>query len=130
MDSEKKHLRLWSLGITTALLLIVVRGHARHGSWNYFLLSIILTLLVITLLRVDLLAPLFRGWMKIIYFLGNWLLLLVLTSIFYLLFGTLGFLLKLFHKDPLDKILDPTARSYWHYKKITSFNKNQYTKQF
>jgi len=83
-----------------------------------------------TIFRRDLLRAFYNRWMKAARFIGKIITGLVLSLLFYLVFGFAGILLRLLRKDLLDRKIDRNINSYWIEKDQVSFDKSCYTRQF
>ncbi len=71
------------------------------------------TLLLFALTRPSLLREPNRLWTRLGLLLNRIVSPIVIVLMFYLVFTPMGFLFRLFGKDPLRLQLDPTADSYW-----------------
>lgn len=123
MKNEKKHLRVFGVGLAI-LAALCLRKYWHQGG----LLPSIL-ILGITFLWLDLLKPVYKVWMKIAYFIGGIMTAMILTIVFFLIFGLVGIFLRMLRKDLLDKKIERDKDSYW----IDSrrpFDKKQLTQQF
>lgn len=93
-------------------------------------LTLSLIILLVTLIRVDTLKPLFLLWMRLAHLLGAIVTTVILSVVFYGMFGIIGIALRLMRKDLLDQVLSPKSESYWFKREITPIEKKRYTQQF
>jgi hypothetical protein len=68
--------------------------------------------------------------MAVAHFIGNIITGIILSVLFYFVFGIAGLILRLLKKDLLDRRLDPGAASYWVKRPKVTFNQEQYTRQY
>ena len=127
---DKKELRKFALtlGIFLAALGILLL-YFKKGTHFYFWGSggaLILTGLTWPVL----LTPLYRFWMGLAMVLNFFMLRLLLSLVFYLVFTPIGWIGRLFGKQFIDKKKDPERTSYWHPRETMEFNKERYEKQF
>jgi len=64
------------------------------------------------------------------HFIGSVITGVILSILFYLVFGVTGMILRLLRKDLLDQRIDRAINSYWTSKDQVAFDKNDYTRQF
>lgn len=64
------------------------------------------------------------------HFIGSVITGIILSLLFYLVFGVAGIVLRLLRKDLLDQRIDRDNHSYWKSKEQTAFDKNDYARQF
>ena len=132
MDNEKKQLVVFGYGLAVILSLISVHLWRHHG-WHIahvILFPFIITLIFLTAVRYSLLRPFYRQWMRGAHFIGSLITGVILSLLFYLVFGVAGIILRLLRKDPLDQRIDRAVNSYWTSKDQVAFDKNDYTRQF
>ena len=94
------------------------------------LLCVAFGFLIVTILKVDLLKPLYSKWMKVAHFIGTLITDIILCVVFYVLFGIAGIILRILKKDLLDRAIHPSSASYWIKRKQTDFDKKCYSQQF
>jgi len=132
MDKEKKNLIVFGYGLAVILGFFSFKIWHDHG-WvavHIILLACISVLVAITLLRYKLLKSFYTQWMKGAHFIGNIITCLVLSILFYFVFGIVGIILRLLKKDLLDQRMNYAADSYWIKKEQIDFNQSHYTRQF
>jgi hypothetical protein len=132
IKTEKTHLTVFGYGLAFILGIIAVKIWFDSG-WRtiHAVLSAgIITLILATSLRHDLLKPVYTRWMRIVHLIGNVLTALILSILFYFVFGISGIILRLLKKDLLDQRIDRTANSYWIQKDRIHFDKTHYVRQF
>jgi hypothetical protein len=87
-----------------------LRHHLPVRIWA---LALALAFLAFTVLRPSLLAPLNKAWMAIGLLLSRVVTPVVLGLMFYLVFTPVGFLYRLFGRDPLRLSFSKGTGSYW-----------------
>ena len=132
MASEKKNLKVFGYGLAVILALITFKVWREHG-WrpiHVFLTGGLIYFCVVTTANYKSLLPIYTRWMIVARLIGSVITGIILTIMFYLIFGVTGLILRLIRKDILDRQLDPQARSYWTDRKPIKFEPEQYTRQF
>ena len=132
MDKEKKQLVVFGYGLAVILGLIsthIWRHHGWHAAHSVLFLCII-ALILVTTIQYRLLRPVYKQWMKVAHFIGSVITGLILSILFYLVFGIAGIVLRLMGKDLLGQKIDRDAHSHWISKDQTDFVKDHYTRQF
>ena len=133
MDArEKKHLQVFGYGLAIIIAFFAIRWGLKHGftSGKLIALGIASVLVLVTWLRLSALKPLYRVWMKGARFIGEIVNFILLSVIFYVLFGITGLILRIIGKDLLDEKIDKSAKSYWKSVRSGIFERERYTKQF
>ncbi len=110
---------------------MIVFGKSKHylGITSIAFLAVSVSTLIIVIYNVVLLAPIYRGWMKVSQLINTIITTVVLTILFYFVFGIVGLILRLLHKDLLNRALDHKAVTYWG-KRDIKFNSETYKRQF
>jgi hypothetical protein len=73
----------------------------------------------------------FGKWVALSIVLGYFISRILLTLIFFLVIMPTGFIMKLFGKDPMDRKLDPEAKTYWiKHEQPENNSIERYEKQF
>jgi len=132
MDKEKKNLIVFGYGLAVILGFVSFKIWHDQG-WvaaHIVLFACILILVTITMLRYRLLKPLYTQWMKVAHLIGNIVTGLVLSILFYCVFGVVGIILRLLKKDLLDQRMNYALDSYWIKKEQIDFDQSHYTRQF
>ena len=132
MDKEKKQLVFFGYGLCAILSFIGIRLWLRHG-WilgDSVLIIAIASLLIITRCKVELLKTLYVNWMKVAHVIGSVVTAIILSCIFYLIFGFVGIFLRIIRRDLLNRQLEHTSQSYWIKRNPSLFEKNRYKQQF
>ncbi len=132
MDKEKKNLQVFGYGLALILSVISVNLWRGHGLYwpHMILLPGIVTLIVLTAFRRDLLKRFYARWMQVAHAIGTVVTGIILSLVFYFVFTPIGIVLRLLKKDLLDRGLDDRARSYWLERKHEDFIPQRYTQQF
>ena len=133
MEKEKKNLLTFGYGLVILICLFVWR-HSRHDGvtllgWVFLSLSGIL--LVVTARDYKRIKPFYKKWMSVAHFIATIVTAVILSVLFYGVFGVTGIILRLCKKDILSKNqwAKPVG-SYWQKREVAPFDKNQYLKQF
>jgi len=131
-DKEKKHLKAFGYGLVIIVSLISLKLYREHGLGLVHLIMgpLILLLIILTTFQLNKIKPFYKRWMVVAHFIGSVITGVLLTIIYYFVFGVAGVVLRLLKKDLLDRGLDPQARSYWIPKAKGNFQKSDYTRQF
>jgi Saxitoxin biosynthesis operon protein SxtJ len=104
-----------SFGIVFAVffaLVAAISWYHHGGHWHWWLGGAVLFALV-ALTYPRLLAPLNWLWTKFGLLLASVVSPVVLGLVFYLCITPIGFLMRLFGKDPMRLKLEPEAETYW-----------------
>ena len=104
-----------SFGIVFAVfaaLIAAISWYHDGAHWRWWLGGSLLFALI-AMARPPLLGPLNRLWTKFGLLLAAVVSPVVLGLIFYLCITPIGFLMRLFGKDPMRLRLDPEAETYW-----------------
>ena len=131
INLDKKQIRTFGLGLAVILsvfaALNLYKGHQ----------SVALTLLifgaisaVLAILCQILLKPVYIVFMKISHVLGWINTRILLGLIFYVVITPIGFVIKIFGKDLLDRKIEPDKQSYWIKREKVHNEKSRYEKQF
>lgn len=104
-----------SLGLTFSGFFAVVEviRLLRHKpfQWGWLIASAVF--LLIGLVTPGILHPLSRLWLRLALLLHRIVNPIVTGIIFFVVFAPVGFLFRLFGKDPLHLKMEPAAQSYW-----------------
>lgn len=124
------------MNILAALFLIVpsaIGGHLIYwrGSFNGWIWIGI----GFTLFAARFIPPLFRyifsKWVALSVVIGYFISRILLTVIFFLVITPTGLIMKLFGKDPMERKIDPQAKTYWvKHETSTDSSIERYEKQF
>jgi len=76
------------------------------------------------------LIPVYEKWMIGVRFIGQIISTLLLTIIFYFVFGVAGIILRILRKDLLKLKIQPVDGSYWEKREQRPFDKERYHRQF
>ena len=130
-NKEIKNLIVFGYGLAIILAFIGTRMGIKHG-WDLgpiILLSLSVFMLILTSVSLKGVEKIYKPWMKVAHLIGGTITAIMLSLMFYLIFGTVGLILRFLKKDLLDQRLDPTKTSYW-IKKELSADRKRYTQQF
>lgn len=132
MQRERKNLLVFGYGMVLILGFFAFRNYHHHGvgAVNIILASLSIGFLAITLFSEPILKEIYKRWMKVAHFIGGIVTTLILSLSFYIIFGTIGIVLKVLRKDLLSERIDKTKDSYWLRREKKIFQKEPYTKQF
>jgi hypothetical protein len=82
------------------------------------------------LFATPILKPLYVVWMKFAFVLG-WINTRILLGVFFfLILSPVAVVLRLLGKDPLDRRIDSSAKSYWKRKPLEEFDRARYERLF
>ena len=132
MTKELKNLLVFGYGLAVISLFLCWRISVKHG-WSlicWVLVIFCLIALWMTLFRRDYLKEFYKRWMKVAHFIGGIVTAVILSVIFYCIFGLVGIILRVLGKDLLNQKLNRSLKSYWITRPEQEFVKNQYTRQF
>ncbi len=133
MGQEKKQLTVFGYGVAVILFLVSIHFWRHHDGWHVahgVLLPGIVAMIVFTAVNYRSLRSLYKRWMSVAHFIGSVITAVILSLLFYLVFGIVGIILRLLRKDLLDRKIDRTVHSYWVNKDQVAFDPNDYTRQF
>jgi len=130
IKEDKKSLRKFGLTVGVVLLLFGITLYfLDKTSFIYFGgIGIILILFGVTLPNV--LKPINKIWMTLAIILGWVMSRVILTILFYLIITPIGFLLRIFRRDPLKLKWDSSVSSYWEDREKKISEKIDYERQF
>lgn len=129
----KKDIRLFSNVVPIALIVwgtILGFAHGWEGRSEWILYAVAVVIFFWGMISPFTLKPLYIGWMYFTRCFAWFLTTLVLGLVFYIGFTVIGFLMKLFGKDPLNRKIDRNAASYWNIRPGEVCDRSRYQKQF
>ncbi len=132
MDKEKKNLLVFGYGLTVILCFIAVRLGLKHN-WpvsSMVLFAAAVFFCTITLFNRKLLKAVYLRWMAVAQVIGRIVTTLILSILFYIVFGVVGMILRLMRKDLLDRAINLQRKSYWRKRAPVEFHKENYLRQF
>ncbi len=122
---------IWNAWVIVLQICVFAFGKKQgFGNLSFISLSLSMLILWVTLLKVEWLQPIYAQFMKIAHLIGNIITGLILSIMFYCVFGVVGIIMRLIRKDLLDQKIDPAVNSYWMSKDQIGFDKDHYTRQF
>jgi len=133
MDKEKKNLLVFGYGLAMIIGLIVWRHSVKHGAVgpiSSMFLVFAAGVLILTVINYKLIKPFYDKWMVVAHLIGTIIFGVLLSILFYLIFGISGIVLRLLRKDLLDQKLEPQRDSYWIKRDVKEFDKESYERQF
>ena len=129
IKSDKKELK--KFGLTFAILFLILGGLLWwRGKNNYFYHFIISVLFLICSFVPLLLKPFHKVWMAFALIIGYIMTRVILFILFYFILTPVSVISKVFGNQFLDIKINKTKESYWNYRKVKTFNKSDYEKQF
>lgn len=132
MEKEKRNLLVFGYGLVVIGLFFAWRLWAKHGLgpavWIWG--TIALAALILTLFNLPALKKVYTVWMKGAGVIGHTVTTVVLTLLFYVVFGIAGIVLRLMGKDLLDQRIEPDRVSYWNPRPAKDFDAESYKRQF
>lgn len=115
------------LPIAVVMIQNAALGFLRPGT---ILLAGSLIVLFVTIIDVEKLQCLYTPWMKLAHGIGNVIGGVVLTVFFYLVFGSVGIILRVLHKDILERKPQRGRDSYWIPRQDDAPAQERYPRQF
>ena len=130
--NEKKNLMVFGYGLAIILALIGRHIYKHHGmGWIHGVLGVaILTLMVVTSVNYRWLLPFYKRWMQVAQAIGHVVTGIILSILFYGVFGVVGLILRLLRKDLLEEEIDHAQPTYWHKRPSKAFVPEDCTKQY
>lgn len=130
IKSEKKDLR--DFGITFGVILGILAGALWwKGKDTYAIFAMLsVAFFFFGLVLPRLLKPLQKAWMTFAVILGWVMTRFILSVLFYVVFTSIGGILRLFGKKFLGLKRDKSKKSYWIYREQVPFDRERYEKQF
>jgi hypothetical protein len=131
MNKERKNLLVFGYGLALILTFFAVRLWLKYGCspLKVALLVSAATILAVTLINVQWLKPVYTRWMIVGQHIGHVVSLIILSVIFYTLFGVTGMILRLLGKDILNQKIQKEAITYWIRHAPVGTDPAQYTRQ-
>ena len=132
MQPDKKHVRISGYVLSFVLTFLAVRFWIKHD-WHLLPLAMFATaslLFSLATFKWEKLVPFCVKLNKVASFVGRCLTGVVLSFVFYLIFGFSGLVLRLLRKDILDRKIDPQKESYWEKNETEEFDTKRYLQQF
>lgn len=130
---EKKNLRVFGYGLGIIITFIVVRHGMKHGGigvLSYVWLTAAVILAYVTAVNLPAIKPFYLRWMKVAHFIGTIVSGIVLSVLFYVVFGLVGIVMRIFRQNPLDEKWDKSQASYWIKRGDKAFDQKSYQYQF
>ncbi len=130
IKTGKKELKKFSIIMFAALGVIGTMLFLKNkAGYVWFYLSAVVFLLL-GILAVGLLKPIYIIWMRFAFVLSWINTRLILLAVFYLIFTPMGFWVRLFKGDLLDRKIDAQSGTYWIKKEKVDFQPSNYQRQF
>jgi len=132
MKIQKKQVLVFGYGLPLILSFIAYRLWMKHG-WIGVPSAMVVgafVLLGFTIVNWQRIIPFYKKWMKVVHFIGQIITSILLSVVFYLVFGIAGIVLRLLRKDFLDRKIESEKESYWIRKPIIPLEKERYKQQF
>ncbi len=132
MDKKERDLLVFGYGLAAICLFISWRLSVKHG-WalaNNILSLATIFMLLVTMFNRNLLEVIYAKWMIGAMFIGKIISSIVLSVLFYGVFGLVGVFLRLIGKDLLDQKIDKKCQSYWHKRPNEEIEQKRYQQQF
>jgi len=129
LKTDKTALRKFGLTLAIAFLLISGLFFLRHKyDAAVYSLAISFLFVIMRLAPVVLLKPVYIAWMRFAAILGWINTRVILVILFYLIITPLGFLMRLFRVDLLER--KNSADTYWKKKEKAGLNRLDYERRF
>ncbi|MBI3591344.1 MAG: hypothetical protein HY094_08230 [Candidatus Melainabacteria bacterium] len=130
IKSSKKELREFEFTLSLAFAVLAGLLFWRGKSCYYYFFVLSILLLSSGLLFPVLLKPIQKIWMTIALILGFVMTRVILFILFYLILSPVALISRLLGKQFLDSKVDKNRNSYWNYRSLSPFVKEDYEKQF
>ena len=132
MNKEKRDLLVFGYGLTLICWFVAGRLWFKHGpSWTVWAWAAAGAVVIsLTFFNLPALKKFYTVWMKVAGVIGHVVTTVVLSVLFYVLFGTVGIALRLLGKDILDERMDRSRKSYWVPRPARPFDARLYKQQF
>ena len=127
---EKKEIRKFAVTMSIALGVFGGLLLWRKGEIGLIFFAAALAFLTLGLPYPQILNPVYRGWMTLAKILGFIMNHLILTLVYYLLFTSIGLLMRAFKKIPLELKLEPNSSTYWRSRSKAESSADRYDKMF
>lgn len=108
---------------------IIFAEHEPLPALAKVLLALSVVLLLITVAKPRLLEGFYTLWMKAAHAVSMVVTVVILTFLYYIVFGIAGLIIRLMRKDLLDRKMDRMIKSYWIERKEVS-TKEDFRRQF
>lgn len=129
IKSGRKDLRNFGLVIGFFLVILGLIALWR-GRFNIYLFGIGIFFVLLGLIFPNILKPFQKVWMAMALVLGWIMTRVILIVAFYVIFGIVGLLAKIFGKCFLELGFDSAAKTYWHKRNKTPSTKEELENQF
>jgi hypothetical protein len=130
IKEDKRSLRNFGLTVGSVLLVIGITLYLLDKSSFIYFGGIGIILILFGLALPNVLRPINKVWMTLAIILGWFMSRVILIILFYLIITPIGFLLKIFRKDPLKLKWDNSITSYWEERDKKVSEKIDYERQF
>jgi hypothetical protein len=131
MTKERKNLLVFGYGVALIAFVFAWRLYAKHG-WGYgstVAAIVAVIFLSLTIFSLPLLKKVYDRWMKVAGFISMIVTTVILTILFFLVFGVVGIILRILKKDLLELRTNPDVKTYWKVRQKV-YNKEDYLRQF
>ena len=131
INLDKKQIRTFGLGLAVILTVFALWNYYKgHMTTSVILLTLGTTSASSAILFQPVIKPVYIVFMKISHVLGWINTRILLGLIFYVVITPIGFVIKIFGKDLLDRKIEPDKQSYWIKREKVHTEKSRYEKQF
>ncbi|MFA5261819.1 MAG: hypothetical protein WC450_11390 [Candidatus Omnitrophota bacterium] len=132
MDQERKKLLVFGYGLAVILSLAGLRWGYKGGFGpEHAVLFLAAGLLAgVTWLAPHRLSGFYRHWMAGTRLVGAVVSTVILAVMFYAVFGSVGCILRLLRKDPLERAICAGKPSYWNRRPDVTPGQEEYKRQF
>jgi hypothetical protein len=130
INTSKKEVR--KFGLLFGVLAIAVGGYLlyRSNTMWVWLAGASAFFFISGLFATPILKPLYVVWMKFAFVLGWINTRILLGAFFFLILSPVAVVLRLLGKDPLDRRIDSSAKSYWKRKPREELDRARYERLF
>ena len=130
IKEDKHSLRKFGLTVGIVLLLIGIALFLFDKTSFIYIGGVGLILMIFGLVLPNVLKPINIIWMTLAIILGWFMSRVILIILFYVIITPIGFLLKIFRSDPLNRKWDSSVSSYWEDREKQLSEQIDYERQF
>jgi len=115
VDKEQKNLKVFGYGLAVIAGFVAWRMTVKHAAefWPMILCLTGMMLAAMTAIDYRFLRPIYKHWMRVTGVIGQVISTIVLSLVFFTVFGVAGLVLRLLRKDILSQKIEPDKQSYW-----------------
>lgn len=129
IKSDEKELKKfgWTFAILFLILGVLFWWRGKNHYFYHFIISVLFLICSFVPL---ILKPFHKVWMTLALVIGYIMTRVILSILFYFILTPVSVISKVFGNQFLDIKINKTKESHWNYRKVKTFNKSDYEKQF